>query len=167
MEEVRDCHFNGGIIRFSNVHIHCWQCSLRRGWEGKQFLPASIYRGCWHACPRQCQWKGLTDERWPAESLTVIPRFFIRVPTADSCSNDMDSPIDLLERCFKSIAPCQNHTMPDTLPNIYQEWPPCKQQYQPSWFLRHVEVPLRHALVRIFFHTTHIPTHPYHHSQSL
>jgi hypothetical protein len=76
--------------------------------------------------------KGLTDERWPAESLTVIPSFFIRVPTADSCSDDTDSPIDSLERFFESSAPCQNHTMPDTLPNTYQEWPPCKQQYQPS-----------------------------------
>jgi hypothetical protein len=49
--------------------------------------------------------KGLTDERWPAESLTAIPCFFIRVPTADSCSDDTDSPIESLERFFESIRP--------------------------------------------------------------
>ncbi len=72
-----------------------------------------------------------------------------------------------LNASLNPSAPCWNHTMPDTSPEIYREWLPCKQQYCPSWFPRHVEVPSMHALVQIFFHTTHIPTHPYHHSQFL
>ena len=49
--------------------------------------------------------KGLSDEGDKTEPLTTTPRFFSRFPTADSCSDDTDSPIDSLKRFFELIRP--------------------------------------------------------------
>ncbi len=111
--------------------------------------------------------KLLIDEEEKAESLTMTPRFCSRFPTADSCCNTLDSLIYLFKRFFESICP-----LPESYNAQYLFWNLSEMAtlwtaISPFLIFKTCWSALDACLGAKLYHTTHIPTHPYHHSQFL